>query len=280
MFIRMVSHFLPELISPDGCPQAHWRTWRSCTSMTTPTCTAFPSSWPSAASCPSWALRTVPSATCRPRLWQGDPPSSSSFLRCRDRTVPWCELGAAQSQSSPTPDPPRALQLTPRRPPQLHVSNPVNWHNQCESRMEGKAFLSSFWGQNLNISVETPAQLAPGFYHLIWGPPAARGSSFIPNHSRGKDFDLFCQNWWYIKFYILSNCEPRGESFNHINHAPIANVFTVITSIYYLSKNTIVCKKKITKKVFGTSRLLLLPYFVILWYYSFIIPFFVSPSAG
>lgn len=65
---------------------------------------------------------------------------------------------------------------------------------------------------------------------------------------------------------------------NHINHAPIANVFTVITSIYYVSKNTIVCKKKkkerkSQKKFLGTSRLLSLPYVVILFYYAFIIPF-------
>lgn len=43
-----------------------------------------------------------------------------------------------------------------------------------------------------------------------------------------------------------------------------------------MSKNTIVCKKKrkkITKKFLGTSRLLSLPYVVILLISSFIIPF-------
>lgn len=117
-----------------------------------------------------------------------------------------------------------------------------------ESRMEETTFFRRFGAETKHIFGDSSPGGSRFLSPYLGTPPAARGSSFIPDHSRGKDFDLFCQNWWYIKFYILSNCEPGGKSFNHVNHAPIANVFTVITSIYYVSKNTIVCKKKSQKK--------------------------------
>lgn len=85
------------------CPQVHWKTWRSCTSMTTQTCIAYHSSWPFAASCPSWASKTVPSATCPRRLSRGAPPSLYSSSRCRDHIVPWFEWKEAQYQSNLNP---------------------------------------------------------------------------------------------------------------------------------------------------------------------------------
>lgn len=79
--------------------------------------------------------------------------------------------GVSWEQLSPGPAWLQTLcSLPPCRPPQFHVSNPVNGHNQ---RVQDGGNDLSFvvLGQKLNISLETPAQVAPGFYHLIWGPP-------------------------------------------------------------------------------------------------------------
>lgn len=70
----------------------------------------------------------------------------------------------------------------------------------------------------------------------------------------------------------MSNCELSGKSFNHINHAPIANVFTVITSIYYVSKDTTVCRNKqksLLNFTFTAAAVILTVIF------SLIFPFFI-----
>lgn len=79
-------------------PQAHWRTWRTCTWTTTLTCTVCRSSWPCAASCPSWASRTAPSATSHRRSSPEALPSSSSSSRCRVPTGPWSETLAHRNK--------------------------------------------------------------------------------------------------------------------------------------------------------------------------------------
>lgn len=239
--------------------------------MTTPTCTASRSSWPFAASCPSWASRTVPSATCRHRSSREAPPSSSSSSRCRVHTVPWSEPRAARSQPYLTPNPP--LGSAPSRPPAPMYVNPytvkktdlsqsVSGWGGGRTRKEEEKEIFSFTtlGQKQGELWRLDFCVTP-ICHGHFRTPATPHPPLI-FHSESykrKIFPSLCQNWRYIKLYILSNCELSGKSFNHINHAPIANVFTVITSIYYVSKDTIVCRNK--QKSLWTSHLLLLPSF-------------------
>lgn len=98
-------------------------------------------------------------------------------------------------------------------------------------------------GQKQGVSLETWLLSYSRVYHGHFRTPATPLIFHSQSYKR-KIFPSLCQNWRYIKLYILSNCELSGKSFNHINRAPIANVFTVITSIYYVSKDTIVCKNK------------------------------------
>lgn len=174
--------WVPQLTVTNVCLQVHWRTWRNCTSTTTPTYTASRSSWPSAASCPSWALRTVPSATCRPRLSREALPSSSSSSRCRDHTVPWSEPRAAQSQSYLTPNPPLALH--PLACPQLRVSYTVKktdspqsveggkYEEEEDDDDEGENVSFTIPGQKQGESVETWLLCYSRVYHGHFRTPA------------------------------------------------------------------------------------------------------------
>lgn len=195
--------------------------------MTTPICTACHLSWHCAVNWPSWASRTVHSATCHRKSSREGPPSSSSSSRCRDHTVPWFE-----------PYPSFAYDPT--------CAACSLWETvKTEQTGARGRWCGLKRNMSLNLTGALLSQNVETYFlqSLSWTCSDPSHAPLMLHSVQRRLFPFLCQNWRYINFYILSYCELSGKSLcDHIKCAPIANVFTVITSIYYESKDTTVYK--------------------------------------